>query len=780
MTKLFKIKEKLKLTDEAKMVITEISVFILAYILMGIKFIFGVYPFGLAYLCSLRKNTAFGFMGCLLSVIFNLNFDIVYLIALCGILGLRIVGSLTGKKDKHIIELGKQMKTTVFDSVFNENIEVRVAICVFCTFGIGLYRVISSNYSYYEIFVLVLFSILTGILTYALSLPNPKNKLIPYGIILFALLYAIKDFTLFSLDVSVVLGFGLTLYLSRYLDGIKAGAFGLILGLCLSPQLTPIFSIAGIVSGLLWNISYYLAIMCAVSLAIGYSVFVGGYNALIQVTPSVIFISLLLYPLLRFKMIPVPDFIKNNATSVKNIDTVILENNSKKNTHVLSTLVDTFSNISRTVSEMSDVSKSPTRVNYHTLCTETFETYCYNCPKHFICWQNDVSTTKDNLDKLSQDLLSNGNAHRLAVEERFLHRCPNIDKVIDEINAISKKKLENTVKNNKLDVLSGDYMQISNLISTVIEAKENDSQIDLKATEKLKREFAKIGLDFEDTTVVGKEIKEVTIVGVNIERSKCSATELKSTIEDTLNIRAESPQFNVDGNFATVTVTNKYNYNTVEFSKSIMKKGESVCGDNVSFFDGTHAKRYSLICDGMGSGENANITSLACVNFLKSILSVTKDTKIALSMLNSLIRAKGLESLSTVDLLEIDLITGKSSVTKCGASTTYVKRGNKVFKLQSKTMPIGILKDLDAEKLSFELSHNDICIMVSDGIVDSNDNDKDLVNFISNFKENIDTLPQKIIEKAKKFNKNDDMSVCVIKVVPFQYNNEKNEENEEM
>ncbi|MBR7141569.1 MAG: SpoIIE family protein phosphatase, partial [Clostridia bacterium] len=223
--------------------------------------------------------------------------------------------------------------------------------------------------------------------------------------------------------------------------------------------------------------------------------------------------------------------------------------------------------------------------------------------------------------------------------------------------------------------------------------------------------------------------------------------------------------FTVDGSFATVTVKTKRLYSTADFYKIKSKKGEEVCGDNIAFFDGISSKRYTLICDGMGSGFGANATSLTCVNFLKSILSVTDDVKIALSMLNNLIRAKGVENSSTVDLLEIDLITGKGSVTKCGASTTYVKRGEKVFKLQSQTMPIGILKDLDAEKLSFELTKGDICIMVSDGIVDSKDNDSDLVKFIEKFNGNIDTLPAEIAKLSKKFKKDDDMTVCVTELI---------------
>ena len=177
MTKLFKLKEGFKLNSDIKMVLTEIAVFFLGFFLMDIRFIFGIYPFGLAYLASQRRYTVFAFCGCLLSVIFKMGFNVVYVIALCAILGLRIVGSLIQRKEKsNSVLLGINKESKLLDSLFCENEEVRVAICAFCAFGIGVYRVIASNYSYYECFVLVFSTILCGILTYALSL-NKKREL---------------------------------------------------------------------------------------------------------------------------------------------------------------------------------------------------------------------------------------------------------------------------------------------------------------------------------------------------------------------------------------------------------------------------------------------------------------------------------------------------------------------------------------------------------------------------------------------------------------------------
>ena len=761
MTKNFNLKEKLKLSSEAKMVLTEILVFVLGFVLMSTKFIFGIYPFGLAYLCSLRKYTLFGFFGCLLSLIFLLNGDIVYLIALIGTLALRIASSLIHKNDKHIIYLGEKVKNAAFDNIFCENIEVRVSISVISAFGIGLYRVISTSYSYYEIFVLVFFSILAGILTYALSVGGDRS-LLSYGVIVFALIYRLGDFTIFSLDVSIILSYFVVLYLSRYLGSVKSGAYGLILGLCVSPSLAPIFSIFGLVSGLLWNTSYYLAILCGAVLSVGYSVFVGGYTSLITVTPSVIFVSLLIYPLLKFKMLPVPNFVKNATQVSKPIEAVMLEKADIKDRKALLSLSNALKEISLIINKSSQKEKSPSRVNLHSLCVTECEAFCYNCPKHFICWQNDIGETEENLNRLSKDLFVGGSVSKNTVTEKFLHRCPHIEKIIESINNSTREKLENSVKNNKLEASSKDFERISHILSGVIESQENERYVDKHLSERLRYHLAKIGLIFEDALVTGKSSKEIIITGVNIERSKCSREQLKREIENMICASIGDIIFEENnGEWRAIARTQNI-YEIQNYSHSVAKNGEEINGDSYLTFDGTYGKRYSVICDGMGSGENAKDASSICVSFLKEILSVISDTECALTMLSDILRARGLECSSTVDLMSFDLSTGKCSTIKCGASPTYIKRGDKVFKLQSKTMPLGILKELDAEESTFELMAKDVCIMVSDGVIDSKNDDK-IIKIIRDFKGNIDTLPHKIIDEAKKmYGQGDDMTVCVI------------------
>ena len=762
MTRFIKIKEKFKASSEIQMIIREITVFAIAFLIMQVRFIFDTYPFGLAYLCAQKKYTPFAFCGCILSVFFLMGADMTYLIALCGLLGLRIVASLLQKNDKSRVLLGEAPKNNALESLFYENTEVRVAICALCGFGIGVFRAVSNKYSYYEIYVLVFLTILCGILTYALSLTSKKSLSVSVATIFFMILYSARSVEIFSLNLSLVLGYALVIYTSRYLGSIKACALGLVLGLCQPLGFTPVLAIGGMISGLIWTTSPYLAIMSALALSLGYGIYEGGYVALTSMFPELLLVSLVMYPLLRFKMIPVPEFIRENARGAKSMDTILLNNREQNDKARLSLLAKTFDSVSSLIKEASEKAKAPSRTDYSTLCLETVESYCHSCPKSTICWKKNVDVTESNVNKLGEELFSEGSVSLSTVDERFLHRCPNIEDIVKKINHVSKDNLTDTVKNNKLEIASCDYDQISKLLLSARDDKLINDFDDVQSGAKLSSALAKISLSFDEIRVTGKRGKQVLVTGINIERSKCTKEQLKSTVEKTLESPLNEFSLTAEGNFAALYATTLGIYKVNEAWESKTKEGETENGDSIASFDSASSMHYAILCDGMGSGRDAGITSSMCAQFLKSILSVSNQKEIALSMLNSLIRARGIESSSTVDLLEIDLITGKGSFVKCGAAPSYVKRGDKVFQLESRTMPIGILKDLDAEVLSFELQPGDICIMLSDGVAETKEDGEEIMKLIRAHTDSIDTLPQKILDLAKKRNQSsDDMTVLV-------------------
>ena len=124
---------------------------------------------------------------------------------------------------------------------------------------------------------------------------------------------------------------------------------------------------------------------------------------------------------------------------------------------------------------------------------------------------------------------------------------------------------------------------------------------------------------------------------------------------------------------------------------------------------------YMILSDGMGSGREAALTSGITVSLLERLIRSGAGMETSLKLLNQIIRSTGRECSSTVDIAEIDLTTGEARFIKSGAAPSFVLRDGSIFRLQSKTVPIGILRALDAELIRFEVREGDTVVMVSDG-----------------------------------------------------------------
>ncbi len=193
-----------------------------------------------------------------------------------------------------------------------------------------------------------------------------------------------------------------------------------------------------------------------------------------------------------------------------------------------------------------------------------------------------------------------------------------------------------------------------------------------------------------------------------------------------------------------------------------------VCGDVITSFE-TAGKYYMLISDGMGSGREAALTSGVCASLLKRLIESGAGLETSLKMLNNIIRAGERECSATVDIAEIDLISGEAKFIKSGAAPSFVLRGGSIFRLQSKTIPIGIIHALDAEMIKFDVQPGDRVVMVSDGAARSYDEVPWLLDMMTTDDVILRGSPReaaaKIVREAARRGAADDITAGVICVM---------------
>ena len=114
--------------------------------------------------------------------------------------------------------------------------------------------------------------------------------------------------------------------------------------------------------------------------------------------------------------------------------------------------------------------------------------------------------------------------------------------------------------------------------------------------------------------------------------------------------------------------------------------------------------------------------------------------------------------------MEIDPYLCRASFYKSGAAPTYVYRNGSLFKLRSRTVPVGIIRELDFRKIDLELSEGDLVVMVSDGVTDGKEECPWLFDLLRNQSgADPDRLCELIVKYAKSEGATDDITALVIK-----------------
>lgn len=147
------------------------------------------------------------------------------------------------------------------------------------------------------------------------------------------------------------------------------------------------------------------------------------------------------------------------------------------------------------------------------------------------------------------------------------------------------------------------------------------------------------------------------------------------------------------------------------------KGGGLVSGDSFSTIELGAGKFAIAISDGMGNGERAHHESNETLRLLQKILQSGIEEKVAIKSVNSVLSLRTTDEIfSTLDLAVIDLQDASSKFLKIGSIPSFIKRGDKIIKVQASNLPMGIIQDFEVDVVSEQLKAGDLLIMMSDGI----------------------------------------------------------------
>ena len=204
-----------------------------------------------------------------------------------------------------------------------------------------------------------------------------------------------------------------------------------------------------------------------------------------------------------------------------------------------------------------------------------------------------------------------------------------------------------------------------------------------------------------------------------------------------------------------------------------IKNDSPVSGDSLLQIRLNDGKYLIAISDGMGTGPDARKSSQIAIKMLERLLMSGFDKDTSIDLINTTIMNANEEIFATLDIAIVDLYNGKIEFIKNGACPTYIKNKKKVQIIKSLSLPAGILNNINLTTYDKDIENQDIFVMCSDGIIDSNVEYRNKELWVKYLLEDIEStncqkIADLILNEAVDNNygiAKDDMSIIVCKLV---------------
>lgn len=202
---------------------------------------------------------------------------------------------------------------------------------------------------------------------------------------------------------------------------------------------------------------------------------------------------------------------------------------------------------------------------------------------------------------------------------------------------------------------------------------------------------------------------------------------------------------------------------TVKVGVSASGRGGSrLSGDRGISFQTEDGRFFAILCDGAGTGTEAARESLMAVDALAGLIQAGMPPANAMELINGVYILRDEGAFSTMDVLELSLITGQATLYKWGSAPSYLRSGEGLKKIGSAVPPpgLGVGSTFGPEVIRLSLWGDDMLVLLSDGALCRDTEDI----LLRSDEIGIKPLASTLLDAAKRSGGEDDMTVAVFKL----------------
>ena len=666
----------------------------------------------------------------------------------------------------------------------NEGILLRVSVSVIGGFILSVYKILLSGFGKAEILYSLFMILATPVLSFVFALLFESGfshrdvlQRLRYVVALrgcdkservrrcaffssllavcFLLSLSLKSFELFGISLCYIFTSALALLASKKSGALIGGAIAFFSALALSPIHAAAFALLALSAGALFGIGLPYALIgggAVLSLFAGFSEGVSGF---LTVFPEYVIGTALCYPLLKKLKTDAPseDAVTGREGIKDMVGTMALAYQSRYQGRV--------ADLDRAFSEAAKAILAGKRKE------DNIYQSVYDAVRAEISYAAvllGVNISEEDLSDLAKMVAAGEDYCNYGERLSSIFGGAQYAKEIGERLILTARNIRDT---NGGEAYFSEALSIaSGVLKAALREDEIERGVDHKEEERLSEILTRSGLDGGVLCALGERQRHLIIAGFDPSGTVITDPIIKRSLEE-LSVRPFGNQeYYRRGNLVLMECTARPKLALEHAASSYSYEGD-VSGDSVAFVSSRDGRAYAVLSDGMGTGSAAKEASELVTGLFSALGNGGIPAAQALHLINSIIRARGGEISATVDLFELDAMCGEACFLKCGAAVSYVKRGSSIFRIRSRSAPIGLLSLPDAERVGVEIRDGDIIVMLSDGINPTADDAPWLLDLLSRAEsEDLKALADSVIATARsRATARDDMTAVVLRIV---------------
>ncbi|MBP1970382.1 stage II sporulation protein E [Virgibacillus natechei] len=390
--------------------------------------------------------------------------------------------------------------------------------------------------------------------------------------------------------------------------------------------------------------------------------------------------------------------------------------------NVFGALSKSFAPSSVTMQDEKDTSRE---TDYY--LSQVTEKTCQTCFLKDRCWQKQFDQTYSMMEEMKGDIFEGREPNRKVMRE-FENYCVKPQKIVDvmkdEISFFeANRKLKEQVMESKqlvADQLQGVSDVMEDFSKEILKERQHHEQQELEIVHALNH----MGINLEKLDIYKLETGNVDIemtvsfYDYHGEGPKLIAPVLSDILGEIIVVKQEDISPFPNG-YCYLAFGSAKEFIVETGAANAAKGGGLISGDSYTTIELGAGKYAMAISDGMGNGKRAKEESMETLRLLQQILHTGIPEQVAIKSINSILALRTTDEMfATLDLAVIDLHDAYVRFLKIGSTPSFVKRGEKMLKIEASNLPMGIVQEFDVDIVNEQLISNDLLIMMSDGIFD--------------------------------------------------------------